>query len=383
MTSPTNYSKNEYSRGEGKRSPHFLGRLKFVNPLLKRSYRIILGTSLFLSLLLNVALLWGGYTLWHNPDAADLFCGSYDIASARDQVVYIAGEEGTGSGFWVAPNIVATNNHVVDYNDSIKVTDNQQNERSGTVIATDTVRDLALIHIDGDSGPIVSWRQNPLGVAETVYALGYPGGTGLTITEGIVSAITNDPFDDRTYVQTDSAINPGNSGGILIDGCGRVVGVNTSTLAGSQNIGFAILGEQVQKRVTEMIDSTNKATAEEKFHQAPSDQAEVVAKYYNAISRQEMQDAYNYFSTTRKTKYQYDNWNKGFEDTYFIRFKSVETTSTPNIVKVNFITTDFGETWGEFITKEFSGEWFLVRENGLWKLSDSNIKDVTPPTAEQ
>jgi serine protease Do len=65
---------------------------------------------------------------------------------------------------------------------------------------------------------------------------------------GIVSATSRmlgfirNGYED--FIQTDAPINPGNSGGALVDGLGRLVGVNTATYAGgwspAQGIGFAV-----------------------------------------------------------------------------------------------------------------------------------------------
>jgi S1-C subfamily serine protease len=44
-------------------------------------------------------------------------------------------------------------------------------------------------------------------------------------------------------IQHTAPLNPGNSGGPLLDGAGRVLGVNTAIIARSQGLGFAIAVE--------------------------------------------------------------------------------------------------------------------------------------------
>ena len=68
----------------------------------------------------------------------------------------------------------------------------------------------------------------------------------LGIVSGLSRAITAQSDPDapqqemRGLIQTDAAINPGNSGGPLVDGNGRVIGVNVAIISGAQSIGFAI-----------------------------------------------------------------------------------------------------------------------------------------------
>jgi serine protease Do len=113
------------------------------------------------------------------------------------------------------------------------------------VVGTDGETDLAVLRIDEKGLPSL-----PLGDSETlrpgelVLAFGSPLGLENSVTLGVVSAVARQvrPEDRMIYVQTDASINPGNSGGPLVDGQGRVVGINTfiySQSGGSEGIGFA------------------------------------------------------------------------------------------------------------------------------------------------
>jgi putative serine protease PepD len=60
-------------------------------------------------------------------------------------------------------------------------------------------------------------------------------------------------FSIDEVIQTDAAINPGNSGGPLVDGRGRVVGVNsqiaTAGAGGNVGVGFAVPANTVREVV--------------------------------------------------------------------------------------------------------------------------------------
>lgn len=332
-----------------------------------------IGVNLLVSLVVNVGL---GLELVEEIRNPKPTCTKSDAVKARESVAYIYGKSGSGSGFWVEPTTVLTNNHVVRYNSDLKARDFDGTERNARVIATDTVRDLALLEVGGESVTPLEWETENVKIADEVYALGYPENLDITVTKGIVSALKQDSHDDRMYIQTDSAINRGNSGGPLVNLCGKVVGVNTSALPGAQNVGFAIWSDQVQKRVREMLETSKKATITEQANGYPSDQAEVVAMYYDTLYEGDLERAYGFYSRARKGRLPYENWKKGFERTVFIRFKSVEITDNPNRVRASFSTTELGDGY-HWITNEFSGEWTLVREDNRWKLDESNIKEIT------
>jgi putative serine protease PepD len=105
-------------------------------------------------------------------------------------------------------------------------------------------------------------------------ALGNPLGLSHTVTLGIVSALDRPVTTQNrgttvggtpvvtNAIQTDAAVNPGNSGGALVDGHGRLVGINsaiatlgaTNGASGSIGLGFAIPSNQARWVAQELID---------------------------------------------------------------------------------------------------------------------------------
>ena len=117
---------------------------------------------------------------------------------------------------------------------------------------SDPSTDLAVLKVDPDDAELVPL---PLGdsrrcrSATRVDRDRQPVRLQRTVTTGIVSALQRqieapNGFPIRNVIQTDASINPGNSGGPLLDGSGRVIGINsqiaTGGSSGSVGIGFAV-----------------------------------------------------------------------------------------------------------------------------------------------
>ena len=157
-------------------------------------------------------------------------------------------QTGLGSGVLVSTSgYLLTNNHVIDGADDIEVMLSDGRSASARVVGTDADSDLALLKIELDNVPVIAFgNMAQLAVGDPVLAIGNPFNVGQTVTSGIVSALNRNQMGLSTienFIQTDAAINPGNSGGALVDGEGRLVGINTAIFSrsgGSMGIGFAI-----------------------------------------------------------------------------------------------------------------------------------------------
>jgi S1-C subfamily serine protease len=193
----------------------------------------------------------------------------------------LEGEEGgggVGSGFVLnGEGEIATNAHVVTSGQGdamrrareVYVEFADGNTVEAEVVGADPNADIALLRIDPKG---LSLRPLPLGestgveVGEPVAAIGSPFGEQQSLSIGVVSAIdrsiqslTN--FSISGAIQTDAAINPGNSGGPLVDGEGRVIGVNQqikSTSGGGEGVGFAVPINAV-KRSLDMLRKDGEA----------------------------------------------------------------------------------------------------------------------------
>jgi S1-C subfamily serine protease len=169
---------------------------------------------------------------------------------------------GAGSGFIItADGLILTNNHVVTGASTLTVTLDDTRQMAATVVATDTVRDLALVKINASGlTPVTLGDSSKVQVGQLAIAIGSPLGTFTdSVTQGIISgtnrSITVGDQATRTeeslsgLIQTDAAINPGNSGGPLLDASGSAIGIITATASDAQGVGFAIPINQAKELI--------------------------------------------------------------------------------------------------------------------------------------
>ncbi len=152
-----------------------------------------------------------------------------------------------GSGvIMTADGHILTNNHVIAGADSIQVWLHDGRGATASVVGSDPATDLAVLHIDmPDLSPIELGDSDQTRVGDTVLAIGNPLNIGLSVTQGIVSALERYSPQLRSYeeyIQTDATIHQGNSGGALIDAQGRLLGINTLIFTASQGGGSGYTG---------------------------------------------------------------------------------------------------------------------------------------------
>jgi S1-C subfamily serine protease len=151
---------------------------------------------------------------------------------------------GVGTGFLVAPDLVATVAHVVDGAVSIVIRANGTTT-TGTVVGIDDQADLALVQTPIPlSGHVFALDTGQPLVGTDVGLIGYPLAGPESLAKGSVSGlgrsidVNNSPLGG--LIQTDAAVNPGNSGGPLLAVDGTVVGLVDAMASGANGIGYAI-----------------------------------------------------------------------------------------------------------------------------------------------
>ncbi|MBS1676119.1 MAG: trypsin-like peptidase domain-containing protein [Actinobacteria bacterium] len=180
-----------------------------------------------------------------------------------------------GSGFVLSTNgEIVTNAHVVTEESNegrtpakeVFVEFSNRNVLEAKIVGFDPFADVALLKVEPEGFPLHPLElgdDSALEVGEPVAAIGSPFGEQRSLSVGVVSATDRavkslTQFMIEGAIQTDASINPGNSGGPLLEGRGKVVGINQQieTNSGANDgVGFAVPTTAIERSVRQLREN--------------------------------------------------------------------------------------------------------------------------------
>ena len=169
-----------------------------------------------------------------------------------------------GSGFFVGPDRIITNRHVIERSSRVVVhlLDGKKFVVRG-VLAVDGEGDLAMLQVEVPPGAAV-----PLPISRTVpeegestLVVGNPFGLEGSVSNGIVSAVRDISGYGR-IIQITAPISPGSSGSPVVNMYGQVVGIATLQAAEGQSLNFAIPSERILQLKVNDLQSFSSLSAD-------------------------------------------------------------------------------------------------------------------------
>jgi S1-C subfamily serine protease len=166
--------------------------------------------------------------------------------------------EQEGSGFVVAPGLVATNAHVIAGEGSGSTQVLVGGTAYGaTPVYFDPSFDLAVLRTNAPLGPVLTISSSLVPNGTQAALLGYPEDGPLTVNPASVTeevtAVGKDIYNSGTVTRgvyaLAATVLPGNSGGPLMGPGGQVIGVVFSRSTVYSNVGYALTSPGVLSRV--------------------------------------------------------------------------------------------------------------------------------------
>jgi len=159
------------------------------------------------------------------------------------------------SGILWGDDVIVTASHVVQREENITVGLADGSTAGAALVGRDPATDVAVLRGPASGRtPAERAGADGLRVGHLVLALARPGRT-VRATLGIVSALgeswrTPEGSEVDRYLQTDAPLHPGFSGGPLVDGAGRILGLNTAGVLRGVSLTIPVATLQ---RVTESL----------------------------------------------------------------------------------------------------------------------------------
>lgn len=199
-------------------------------------------------------------------------------ALAADQstvrvVVPACGGTQLGTGWISAPNTVVTNAHVVAGGQSVSVEERDEvgtGGDTGTVVFFDAQIDLAVIRVEGLSGPPLPLLTKDLARGSPGAVLGYPGSAqgrfivGPAAVQNVFPARGRDIYGRqevlREIYELRADVQQGDSGGPFVTPGGKVAGVIFAASTTENGTGYALTGSEVADEVNTGASQTDQVS---------------------------------------------------------------------------------------------------------------------------
>jgi S1-C subfamily serine protease len=184
------------------------------------------------------------------------------VGRARHSLVQLHnGRRSSGAGTILHEDgLIITNAHVVRRH-SPRVTLWDGRELQGQLLAYDERYDLAAVSVEETGLPTIELGNGQdLRPGQWVVALGHPWGVTGAASAGMVIAV-GEPMEGPQLhgglIQVGLHLRPGHSGGPMLDGDGRLVGINT--MISGPDVGLAIPIHTVKRFLKEHLGTGNSA----------------------------------------------------------------------------------------------------------------------------
>jgi len=304
-------------------------------------------------------------------------CGLGMQEEITNKVVRIVGGYAEGSGFFINDFQVVTSFHVIADEPSPKVI-----FPNGKFVTPDKIignpnTDIAILFLPENypdyTFPIM--ERVKFYPDEQLLSVGYPLGTELngkaTIQKGRFIDFRQSRKQVEVYIQTDINLVEGMSGGPLLEKCGKVVGVNTMGLSG---LSMFVSADTL---IRMMPYYTDQNITKIQVDPSKSPESSVYA-FYTFLKARRMQDGFNLLSKEYLQKTNFQEWTGRFTDILDVDvIKSEKYESSKDTAFVKFSTKNWVD--GEAEMHYYEGTWKTVKEDGVYKMLKSNIKEVQNP----
>jgi hypothetical protein len=153
--------------------------------------------------------------------------------------------QSVGSGFFIAPNIVATTSHQVSGATRISITGENTQSQDAKLVGMSEAQGLALLEVQSAKQTPLALSRTMPHIGEEVFTIGCPLGYEHSITRGAIGHAER-KIDGKDLIQMDMSVVSGNSGGPLVHSAsGAVVGIVYGYLRQASNISFALPSREI------------------------------------------------------------------------------------------------------------------------------------------